>query len=134
MSRIPNRLSGNAHQMIIDPLVTGLIAMRMGRGTSEHYHNLATAMMIASHVCEIVHRHNHLQAELKPAFESLNVIFNRRKQRTIEDVPWSGTPEELDDIEHGVEILKAILKTTPGPVMARAVARATKETEEAVCA
>lgn len=119
----PIKLGGKAQSDVMAPVTAALVAMRLGRATTEHYHNLAGAMTIAYRVAELVSRHKHLLDEIQPALDALNAIYARQAQRTIPDAPYSGTAEEIDDIEHGAEIYRAIIRTTPGPVMARAIQR-----------
>lgn len=126
---IPNKLTAREQSTIFGPATAALIALRMGRADVEHYHNLAGAMLICNHAIELVARHRHLADEIKPAFDALNSIFERAKQRTVEDAPWSGTAEEIDAIESGVEIYKAVVRTTPGPVLRRAILRAQAEAQ-----
>lgn len=125
---IPNKLDGKRQAAIIDPLLSGLIAFRLGRAESEQYHNIAGAITIAQHVAEIVHRHNHLQEDLDKAGMALNSIFRRKEQRTIKDAPWSATPEEIEAIELGIEIYKGLIRTTPGPKFMQAVRKAMSST------
>lgn len=126
----PNKLGGRAQSAIIAPLTNALITMRMGRADAEHYHDLAAAMMIAYRAAELVPRHRHLLDELQPSLDALNAIYARHEQRTISDAPWNGTPREVDQIEHGVRIYQAIIKTTPGKTMLRAINRVTRDTAD----
>lgn len=109
---------------MVSPLTTAIIAMSMGRATAKHYYDLVGAFAIAESVTELVHRHRHLKSELQPALTALGAIFDRRKQRTIPDAPWSATDAEIDDLELGVRIYEAMIKTTPGPAFRRAINRA----------
>lgn len=122
MKRRPvNRISGHGLSAMMDPLTTALIAMCMGRATADHYYDLASALSIASHAAQIVQRHKHLLTDIMPAMAAICAISDRHEQRTVQDAPYSGTKEEIDAIENGVEIYRAIIQTTPGKPMLRAI-------------
>jgi len=127
----PNRLSKRQHDAMFKPLTTAMIAFRMGRAQSEHYHEIANAVMYADAIAELVARNRHVRGDLKGSMSALNSIFHRQKQRTIADAPWSGTPDEVDEIELGVEIYKALVTTTPGKVLRRAMTRYSNRVEAA---
>ncbi|ATI15658.1 hypothetical protein [Bordetella phage vB_BbrM_PHB04] len=132
MKRVtPNKLGRTAQSAIMSPLTAGLVALRLGRADAEHYHDLAGGMSIAYRAAELVPRHRHLLAELQPALDALNAIFARHQQRTVEDAPWSGTVEEVDQVENGMRIYEGLIRTTPGPVMLRAIARVRLDAAEA---
>lgn len=116
-----NRINRTGLATMMDPPTTAVIAMRMGRATAEHYYNIAQALMIASHAADVVARHRHLQDEIGPALEAVAAIHARHEQRTIEDAPYSGTPDEIDAIQNGLEIYRAILQATPGKALLRAI-------------
>lgn len=121
---IPNKLDKRRQSAVTDPLMTSMIAMRMGRANSDHYHDIAGALTIAPYIADMVPRHRPLKPDIEKGIEALNQIFLRRQQRTIDDAPWNGTVEELDAVETAVEIYLGFLRTTPGPVMMRAIRKA----------
>lgn len=120
---IPNKLGRAAQSELMAPTTTALIALRLGRADSEHYHALACAMTIGYRAAEAVQRHRPLLPELQPALDALNAIFNRAKQRTVPDAPWSGTADEVDQIENGVKLYEGIMRATPPKVIRRVIMR-----------
>lgn len=124
---IHTRLDAKRESAAMSPLYAGIVALRLGRADTEHYHDLAGAMSIAYRTAEKVERHRPLLAEIQPALDALTAIFNRAEQRTVKDAPWSGTPDEIDLIENGVNIYRAILRTTPGKVILGAIRRIQQE-------
>jgi len=120
---IPNKLGRAAQSELMSPLTTALVALRLGRADSDHYHSLACAMTIAYRAAEAVPRHRPLLAEIQPSLDALNAIFDRAKQRTVQDAPWSGTAEEVDQIENGVKLYEGIVRTTPPKVIRRVIMR-----------
>lgn len=125
---IPNKIGRTAQSAIMDPLTIALIALRRDRATAEHYHDLAGALSIAFRAAELVPRHRYLIDGLQPGLDALNAIFARSQQRTVDDAFWNGTPKEVDDIENGVKIYHAIVRTTPTKVMLRAITRMQQDT------
>lgn len=120
---VPNRLGAKRISRLHDPAMTALIAFRMGRGTSDHYHSLLAQLMIAENITEIVARHRHLTENIHDALAALNAVFERQAQRTIQDGFWSATVDEMEKIELGCQIARALSETTPGPVVRRAMVR-----------
>lgn len=121
MRVMPNRLSKSQIEYLMAPIRTAIIAFRLGRGDADHYHNLAGQMMIAHRIAELVPRHRHLLVELKSGLSALNSMFDRWKQRTIEDAFISGSVEEIDALDLSAEIYSALLKTTPYRTVRRAI-------------
>lgn len=117
MRRLPER----ARKKLLDPAITGLIAFRMGRADDMQYHFVAYSILVAAEVVSMVERHRDLEQDIKAAHRALNSVFHRRKQRTLDDVPWSATPEEIDALELGVKIFDAPVKATPAKTITRAM-------------
>lgn len=107
------KLSPKRVSNLISPLLTALIALRLGRCREEHFYDLLGHIMIAGRIAELVPRHRHTLKEIREATTLLGVIFERWAKRTIEDAFVSGKPEEVDAIETAVKIYEALLKTTP---------------------
>lgn len=120
----PNKLNRTAHNAILEPVITAMVAMRLSRATSEHYHTLASAFLIASHAVELTPRHAHLADTVTAGLSALGHVFARHEQRTIQDAYFTATADELDAIHDALEIYKALLKTTPGRTWRRAIHRA----------
>lgn len=116
-----NRINRTGLATMMEPPTTAVIAMRIGHATAEHYYDIAQALLIASHAAEVVVRHRHLQDEIGPALQAVAAIHARHEQSTVKDAPYSGTPEELDVIQNGLDIYRAILLSTPGKSLLRAI-------------
>jgi hypothetical protein len=121
---VPNKLAARELSAIMAPLTNALIAFRLGRGSDDHYNDLAAAFVIAQEIAALVPRHRPLQAELQPCVQALHRIWERRRQRTIPDAPYTGLPEEIDEVENGVQIYRGLLLATPGKTVLRAISRA----------
>lgn len=119
----PNRLSATYKQRRARPLVDALIAFRLRRGTEAHYYELVGALFIAVEIATVVARHRHLKPELNQALDALNTVYDRQDQRTVKDAYWAATPNEIDALELGVDIHTALLETTPGKQVVRALRR-----------
>lgn len=117
----PNRLTKKQIDYLMAPIRTAIIAFRLGRADSDHYHNLAAQIMIAHRIAELVQRHRHVLLELKAGMSALDSMFDRWKQRTIQDAFISGTGEEIDALDVAAEIYAALLKTTPYKTVRRAI-------------
>lgn len=128
--RIPRRLSVKQQDAILAPVSTGMIALRMHRATSDHYHDMAGGIMIACMIAEIVPRHRHLQLDIHAGMHALNAMFSRWQQRTVEDAYVSATDEEMEALELCVHIYKALLQTTTVRDIRRALWNVTDKIKE----
>lgn len=126
---VPNRLSAKYKQRRSRPLVDALIAYRLGRGGEAHYYELVGALFIAAEIATLVARHRHLKPDLDQALSALSSIYDRQDQRTVKDAYWAATPEEVDRLELGVNIYTALLATTPGKQVVRAMRRVRHDIE-----
>lgn len=122
---IPNKLDRNGMNAILSMMNNPLIAFRLDRATEEHYHYIASILLIGHHAAKSVQRHRHLIPKLKPAFDALQAIFERTKEANTDT--FIGTPEEVDEIETGVRIVEGLFRTTDGPRMWKAILRAQKD-------
>lgn len=119
---IPQYLSAREIDDLIRPLVTSAIAFRLGTATSEHYHELAGALVLAVSCAKTTQRNQHLLAELDPAGKALNDIFDRGD--------WRATADESFEMEASAEIYRAILRTTPRKKISKAMRAALKELDQ----
>lgn len=115
------RIPASHRKKLLDPAITGLIAFRMGRADDMQYHFVAYSILVAAEVISMVERHRGLKDDIQAAHRALNSVYDRRKQRTLDDVPWSATPEEIDALELGVKIFDALVKATPAKTITRAM-------------
>lgn len=131
MNRMPRRLPASSQSALMSPLLTGMIALRLRRGTSEHYHDLAASIMIAHRLAGLVPRHRHLQEETQAAMSALNSMFERWKQRTVSDAYVAGTDDEIDALDTAVQVYAALLKASHGKYVRRALLNVNDATREA---
>lgn len=124
---MPRRLSVRQQKEIVSPTLTALIALRMHRATADHYHDLAGGIMIACRIAELVQRHRHLLPDIHEAMRALNTIFTRWQQRTVDDAYLAATHDEMTALELCVRIYRALLQTTPGKVIRRALLNVTEK-------
>ena len=111
-----------AHQeRLLSPITTALIAMRLGRCTNDHAHDVLAQVFIAYRMSQLVPRHRHLQPELRDAEAAVHSMLERHNQRTIKDGFVNGTTDEIDAIQLASEIYAALLKTTPLRTFRRAL-------------
>lgn len=106
---------------LLSPITTALIAMRLGRCTDDHAHDVLAQVFIAYRMSQLVPRHRHLQPELRDAEASVHSMLERHNQRTIKDGFVNGTEDEIDAIQLASEIYAALLKTTPLRTFRRAL-------------
>lgn len=128
----PNKLGGKRISKLHGPALSALIAFRMGRATEDHYHAVSAQLMIAEAVSRSVARHRHLIPDIRAAMSTLAGIHERQAQRTVKDAFWSASADELVKIELGCEIAQALMTTTPGPVIRRAMINLTRQLDAAL--
>lgn len=116
---VPNRLSSEQIRQFHDPTMTALIAFRMGRADSDHYHEILAKTLVAHEIAKSVQRHKHLIPDIKAALDALDAVA----KRTIHDAYWTATDEEMQAIETGAEITRALMCATHGPAIRRAMGR-----------
>jgi len=115
------KLTIKQQERLMSPIRTALIAMRLGRCTDDHAHDVLAQIFIAYRMSQLVPRHRHLQPELRDAEEAVHSMLERHNQRTIKDACVNGTADEIDAIELASEIYAALLKTTPLRTFRRAL-------------
>lgn len=113
----PNRLSARQVSAIHGPALTALIAFRLGRADSEHYHAVASALLIAQSIAESVPRHRANLPYILDALAALHGVFDR----ATSGESWTASSAEMDSMELGVEIARGLLLATPGPKVRRAI-------------
>ena len=97
-------LTKEQRHQLLDPPTTALIAFHLGHGTSEHYHTLAAAMMLAHEIVATTQRHQHLAPLTLAACGAMNAIFNRGN--------WQATDDEKTAIDNGLTVYKAVIEAT----------------------
>ena len=115
------KLTTAQQERLLSPITTALIAMRLGRCTDDHAHDVLAQVFIAYRVSQLVPRHRHLQPELRDAETAVHSMLERHNQRTIKDGFVNGTADEIDAIQLASEIYAALLKTTPLRTFRRAL-------------
>lgn len=118
--RIPTKFDKRTITDLISPSTTALIAFRLGTADTQHYHDLAVSQSIAYRIAEAVPRHRPALPDIQKSLDALNAIFGRRQGP---EGPWFAEPDEITHIENGTRIYEALLLTTPGEVVARAIHR-----------
>ena len=88
------------------PVLNAMVAYRVGTATDEHYHDILGHLLIAEIIAKMVQRHNHLVEPIRGAQTAL-----------------VSEPIELDIVETGCEIAKAVYVTTPRKTVSKALKR-----------
>lgn len=97
-------LSKEQRRQLLDPPTAALIAFHLNHGNSEHYHELATAMMLAHDIVATTQRHQHLASITLAACDAMNAIFNRGN--------WQATDDEKTAIDNGLTVYRAVIEAT----------------------
>lgn len=88
------------------PVMEAMIAYRLGTATGEHYHDILGHLLIAETIAKMVQRHNHLIDPIRGAQTAL-----------------VSEPVDLEIVETGCEIAKAVYVTTPRKTVSKALKR-----------
>lgn len=115
------KLTTGQRERLMSPITTALIAMRLGRCSHDHTHDVLAQLLIAYRVCQLVPRHRHLRDDILAAESAVHNMLERYSQRTVKDAYVNGTDDEIDALELAVQIYEALLKTTPLRTFRRAV-------------
>lgn len=97
-------LTKEQRRQLLDPPTAALIAFHLNHGSSEHYHTLATAMMLAHEIVATTQRHQHLAPLTLAACDAMNAIFNRGN--------WQATDDEKTAIDNGLTVYRAVIEAT----------------------
>ena len=115
------KLTTGQRERLMSPITTALIAMRLGRCSHDHAHDVLAQLLIAYRVCQLVPRHRHLRDDILAAESAVHNMLERYSQRTVKDAYVNGTDDEIDALELASQIYEALLKTTPLRTFRRAV-------------
>ena len=115
------KLTTGQRERLMSPITTALIAMRLGRCSHDHAHDVLAQLLIAYRVCQLVPRHRHLRDDILAAESAVHNMLERYSQRTVKDAYVNGTDDEIDALELAAQIYEALLKTTPLRTFRRAV-------------
>ena len=115
------KLTIGQRERLMSPITTALIAMRLGRCSHDHAHDVLAQLLIAYRVCQLVPRHRHLRDDILAAESAVHNMLERYSQRTVKDAYVNGTDDEIDALELASQIYEALLKTTPLRTFRRAV-------------
>lgn len=102
------KLTTAQQERLLSPITTALIAMRLGRCTHDHAHDVLAQVFIAYRMSQLVPRHRHLQPEIRQADNEIHRFL------TTKEV-------DIDAIDLASEIYAALLKTTPLRTFRRAL-------------
>lgn len=86
------------------PVLSAMIAYRLGTATDDHYHDILGHLLIAENVVSAVQRHSHLLEPIRNAQAAL-----------------AQNPVQIDVVETGCEIAKAVYITTPRKAVSKAI-------------
>lgn len=95
-------LNKEQRHQLLDPPTNALIALYLDHGSSEHYHTLVTAMMLAHEIVATTQRR--LVPITLAACDAMNAIFNRGN--------WKATADEKTAIDDGLTVYKSMVETT----------------------
>lgn len=126
----PNKLSARYKQRRVSLLNSALIAFRMHRAQAAHYFELAGAAFIANEIVAVVNRHRHLKPDVEATIDAILSIHARQNQRTTPDAFWAATPQEIETLDLGMSIYAALLESTSGKHVIRAMRRVSASMEK----
>lgn len=115
------KLTTGQRERLMSPITTALIAMRLGRCTDDHAHDVLAQLLIAYRVCQLVPRHRNLRDDIHAAESAVHNMIERYNQRTVKDAYVNGTTAEIDALDLAAQIYAALLKTTPLRTFRRAI-------------
>jgi hypothetical protein len=111
MAGISNRLRPHEIAALVEPLTTAVIALRLGTATEQHLSDLCAAVHISYRIAEAVARHCYLLPHLTKASDALIA-------------QGQGEPFDVDAIDNGISIFRALIIATPRPKVAKIMTRA----------
>src|SRR5690625_6741418 len=125
------KLTTGQRERLLSPITTALIAMRLGRCSHDHAHDVLAQLLIAYRVCQLVPRHRHLRDDILAAESAVHNMLERYSQRTVKDAYVNGTDIEIDALDLAAQIYEALLKTTPLRTVRRAMLNVSEKVKNA---
>lgn len=95
-------LTKEQRHQLLDPPTNSLIALYLEHGSSEHYHVLVTALMLAHEIVATTQRR--LAPITLAACDALTAVFNRGN--------WKATADEKTAIDEGLVVYRSMVETT----------------------
>lgn len=108
MAGISNRLRPHEIAALVQPLTTAVIALRLGTATEQHLSDLCAALHISYRIAEAVPRRRYLLPHLTTASDALIA-------------QGQGAPFDVDAIDNGISIYRALIVATPRPKVAKII-------------